>query len=131
MYINRFIKCAFTNIWILRRLVEIGLTRKHLILTYISRIQVYIEQNIPLWAFSISQEFSRNIENVQFTSAFIILGKYAQINYTANISTLNLDSLQNKVNKFAKSLLWTFLNTLCIVTYYNWRVPQKPEVVYL
>ena len=101
-YINNCIKRAFTNMWILRRLVEMGVTRKHLILTYISRIRVHVEPNTPLWTFSISQELSTKIENVQRAAAFIILGKYALRSYTENISILNLDSLQTRREQICK-----------------------------
>ena len=46
-YMKNCIKRAFGNIWILRRLVELGVSHDHLILTYITRVRVHVEINVP------------------------------------------------------------------------------------
>ena len=75
------------------------------------RIRTFLEMNVPLWTFSISQIISEKIEKVQRTAIYIILGKEAHSDYHRNLALLDLLPLQkrreNIVNKFA---LTTFRN---------------------
>ena len=51
--------------WTLRRLAELGISIDNLVLTFISRVRVHLEQNVALWGFSISQYLRNKIESVQ------------------------------------------------------------------
>ena len=48
-YILKCIKQAYSNMWILKRLSELGVSVEDKLLTYQSRIRVYLEQNVALW----------------------------------------------------------------------------------
>ena len=87
--------------WILRRLVEKGVSIEKLVLTYNLRIKIYVEQNVPLWMFSISKAMKLKIENLQKTSVYIILGKYAHPNYLLNLSILDMETLEERRDKIA------------------------------
>ena len=54
-YINKCIQKAYRNLWILRRLAELGISTEKLLLTYCLRIRIMVEQNVPLWMFSLSK----------------------------------------------------------------------------
>ena len=108
-YLNRCIRNAYSQLWMLRRLSELGVPIHLLVLTYKLRIRVFIEQNVPLWTFNVSQSMSRKIEKVQKTAVFIILGKHAHKEYFCNLTILELDTLQNRREKlsvkFARQIL--------------------------
>jgi hypothetical protein len=88
--------------WILRRLAEKGVSHEHLILTFISRIRVHVEINVPLWTFSITKVIIKKIENVQRIAVFIILGKEAHNDYICNLAMLNLEPLESRRDQICK-----------------------------
>ena len=90
LYINNCIKKAFKKIWILRRLAEQGVSQDNLMLTYKSRVRGCVEENAPLWMFSLTKELSDKIERVQKISFCIILGKKSSIHYSQNLIALTL-----------------------------------------
>ena len=108
-YINTKIKCAYANMWILRRLYEMGVTTQKLILVFKSKVRVHIEMNVPLWTFSINKTLSNKIEKVQRTALLIILGHKASPSYHSNLKTLNLDTLESRrdllVKRFARKTI--------------------------
>ena len=103
-YVNNCIKKAYTNLWALRRLAELGVSKEYLLLTYESKIRCHVEQNCPLWMFSITQELKNKIEKVQKISFFIILGKYANKEYSYNLALLNSVSLDERRQAIAENL---------------------------
>ena len=58
----------YSNMWILKRMSELGVSMGDQLMTYLSRVRVYIEQNVPLWHFSITKQLSNKIENIQKAS---------------------------------------------------------------
>ena len=93
----------------LRRLAEQGVSIDNLLLTYNYRVRVCVEQNVPLWNFSINQAMRKKIENLQKVSFFIILGKQASKDYFCNLAILNSVPLEDRrqqiVENFAKKTL--------------------------
>ena len=81
-YILKCIKQAYSNMWILKRLVEKGVKREDLIMTFESRIRTHLERNVPLWHFTINNKLIKAIEKVQKACIYIILGQYANPNYS-------------------------------------------------
>ena len=108
-YLKKCMKKAYAKIWILRRLVEMGVSHEHLILTYVTRVCVYLEFNVPLWTFTISKITSKKIERVQRIAVSVILGKEAHRDYFCNLAMLDLEPLQNRrdliCQKFAKKVI--------------------------
>ena len=101
-YINNCIKKAYLNLWILRRLAELGISTEKLLLTYFLRIRVMIEQNSPLWMFNISKAMINKIEKIQKISVYIILGKDAHKDYLCNLAILNIEPLEVRREKIAE-----------------------------
>ena len=60
-YIDKCIQKAYSNIWILRRLAEMGVPTEKLILTYTLRVRVHIEQNTPLFMFLLTKAMEKKI----------------------------------------------------------------------
>ena len=102
-YVLKCIKKAYCNMWILKRLVEMGVPKDELVLTFHSRIRTHLEQNVPLWHFAISKKLSKLIEKVQKTCVFIILGKHATPDYKRNLTILGLEPLDERRIKLCKS----------------------------
>ena len=99
----------FQKLWILRRLSEQGVSIEHMLLTYFSRVRVCVEQNVPLWNFSVSKFLKKKMENLQKISLYIILGKEASNDYFCNLAILNIVTLEERqqqmMYKFAKRIL--------------------------
>ena len=89
-------KCAWPHMWILKRLAQMGVGVESLLLTYTSRIRTHLEQNVPLWHFTISQKLSKGLEKVQRACAYLILGKLATTDYYCNLTLLNLEPLVDR-----------------------------------
>ena len=89
-YISKCIRNAHTNMWVLKRLSELGVPLRDILMTYESRVRVHLEMNAPLWHFSIPKKLSENIERVQKSAVFIILGKLASRDYICNLALLGL-----------------------------------------
>ena len=102
LYINKCIQIAYSKLWILRRLVEIGTSIEKLVMTYNLRVRIYVEQNVPLWMYSISKGLKTKIENLQKISVFIILGKFAHTDYLCNLAILDMEPLEERRQKIAQ-----------------------------
>ena len=100
-YINSCIQKAYKSLWILRRLAEFGASIEELYITYKLRIRTHIEQNAPLWMFSLTQELKKKIERVQKISLYVILGKEAHEDYLCNLAILNAQPLEERRQKIA------------------------------
>ena len=88
--------------WILKRLAELGVSLDDLLLTFLSRIRVHLEQNVALWNFTISQQLSKKIESVQKACLFIVLGRDATPDYYCNLAMLNLEPLADRRLKLCR-----------------------------
>ena len=95
-YIQQCIKQAYSKMWILKRLAELGVSTQDLLMSYLSRVRVQLEQNVPLWHFSISSQLRKKLENVQKACLFIILGQRATSDYHRNLAMLNLEPLVDR-----------------------------------
>ena len=47
----------------------------NLLEVYKLRIRVFVEQNVPLWMFNLSQRMCKKIERLQKVSLYVLLGK--------------------------------------------------------
>ena len=82
-------------------MAEFGVFIGELYVMYKLRIRTHIEQNAPLWMFSLTQELKRKIERVQKISLYIILGKEAHEDYLCNLAILNALPLEERRQKIA------------------------------
>ena len=95
--------------WILRRLAEQGVSQKELLLTYTSRVRGCVEENAPLYMFSLTKEQSDKIERIQKMSFCIILGKKASVHYSQNLKSLKLPTLLERRQKLADKFVLKIL----------------------
>ena len=100
-YLDRCIQTAYSKLWILRRLAEIGTPIEKLVITYNLRVKIYLEQNVPLWMFSVSNAMKIKLEKVQKISLYIILGKFAHTDYLCNLAILDMEPLEERRQKIA------------------------------
>ena len=110
-YISKCIKRGYSNLWILKRLVEFGVPIQDVLMTYCERVRVHVEQHIPLWTFSISNILSDKIEKLQKSAVYImlpLLGSTAQPDYQDNLALMGLEKLEKRRNslshKFARKV---------------------------
>ena len=101
-YINKCIQKGYSNLWVLKRLSEFGVSIERLLETYKLRIRVFVEQNVPLWMYNISQKMSNKIERLQKVALYILLGRNADKDYFVNLSMLDLDTLKDRRDKIAE-----------------------------
>ena len=85
----------------LNRVKEIGVSVERLVETYKLRIRVLLEQNVPLWMFSLNKKMCQKIEKVQKIALYIVLGKNAHKDYFCNLAILELDTLEGRREKIA------------------------------
>ena len=55
-HITKCVKQAYTNMWTLKRLGEMGVSRQDMIMTYQGRIRSHLERHVQLFHFTISQK---------------------------------------------------------------------------
>ena len=70
-------------------------------MTYNLRVRTFVEQNVPLWMFSVSNAMKIKIENLQKISVYIILGKLAHKDYLCNLAILDMEPLEERRQKIA------------------------------
>ena len=68
-------KKAYTRMWILRRLKNIGADKDELLDVYRQQIMSVLEFAAPVWTPGITQHQIHQIERVQKTALFVILGE--------------------------------------------------------
>ena len=101
-FIQKSIKLAFSKMWILRRLAESGVLIDDLLMVFMSRVRIHLEQHVPLWHFSITKSLSDKIERVQKMCLYIILGGLATPDYYLNSTMLNLEPLSERRDKICR-----------------------------
>ena len=119
--------------WVLKRLIEKGVKREDILMTYKSRIRTHLERNSPLFHYSISNKLSNKIEKVQKACVFIILGKSAKANYCANLKMLDLESMFDRREKLCKNFARKSTKNSAHRNMYTWskgiQTRAKPKVI--
>jgi hypothetical protein len=117
---------AFKQVWMLRRLKNLGVSIENLMDVYIKQIRSVLELAVPVWHSSLTVSDKVGIERIQRAALQVILGfdyhDYASALYTCNLSTLE-DRRKKLCNKFASKSLkhpkhrsWFRVNTKVTVT---------------
>ena len=99
------VKRGFSRIWILKRLKNLGASRKQLIDVYLKQIRSILELAVPVWQPTLTLEDRLKIERVQRAALHVIFGReytsYASACEQANL--LTLESRRVKLcQKFAR-----------------------------
>ena len=102
------VKKAFTRLWMLRRLKQLGATSEELLDVYQKQVRCIVEYASPVWTGGLTQDEVSQIERVQKAAFAIILGPGYK-NYSEALLSLDCDSLEERrksINlKFAKKSL--------------------------
>ena len=94
-------KKGFARMWILRRLENLGASRNELLDTYKHQILSVMEYAAPAWTSGLTKTQSDQIERVQRTAVYIILGDEFT-SYKRGLKLLCLDTLQKRRTKLCK-----------------------------
>ena len=92
------VKKANKKLWILGRLKFLGATELDLVDIYIKQVRCLLELAVPAWHGAITLVEQNDIERVQRSVAYIILGDN-YLSYKDALKYLGLDSLNNRRDK--------------------------------
>ena len=95
---NNMVKKANKKLWIVRRLKFLGATELDLVDIYIKQVRCLLELAVPAWHGAITLAEQNDIERVQRSVAYIILGDN-YLSYKDALKYLGLDSLKNRRDK--------------------------------
>ena len=95
---NNMVKKANKKLWIVRRLKFLGATELDLVDIYIKQVRCQLELAVPAWHGAITLAEQNDIERVQRSVAYIILGDN-YLSYKDALKYLGLDSLMNRRDK--------------------------------
>ena len=90
---TNMVRNANKCLWLLRRLRNLGTPTTDLVQVYTRQIRSKLELAVPVWACSLTQSDSRDIERVQSTACYIILGVQFE-SYSKALITLDLETLE-------------------------------------
>ena len=90
---TNMVRNANKCLWLLRRLRNLGTPTTDLVQVYTRQIRSKLELAVPVWACSLTQSDSRDIERVQRTACCIILGDQFET-YSKALITLDLETLE-------------------------------------
>ena len=95
------VKRGFSRIWILKRLKNLGASRKQLIDVYVKQIRSILELAVPVWQPGLTLEDRLNIERVQRAALQVIFGR-EYTSYTSACEKSGLSTLESRRVKLVK-----------------------------
>ena len=99
------VKRGFSRIWVLKRLKNLGASRKQLIDVYTKQIRSVLELAVPVWHPTLTLEDRLKIERVQRAALHVIFGR-EYTSYTSACEQTNLLTLESRrvklCEKFAR-----------------------------
>ena len=112
---------GYQRLWMLRRLKMLGATESELLDVYEKQVRSVLELAVPAWQSALTQTESNQIERVQKTAFYIILGEKYE-NYENALYILKKEGLNMRriklCEKFAKKCLKN-------PKYNNWFIPNE------
>ena len=93
---------AMSRMWFLRRMKRVRLDEEHLLDTYIKEIRSILELAVPVWHSGLTFRQSSDIERVQKTALFIILGNNYH-SYEVACTLMEIESLDMRREKLCLS----------------------------
>ena len=101
-------KKGYERLWIIRRLKKLGASESDLLDVYNKQVRCVLELAVPVWNPGLTKHEVKQLERVQKTAMYIILGEEYG-NYSHALKTLNCETLEirreNLCIKFAKKAL--------------------------
>ena len=86
---------AYSRMWMIKRLKKAGANLKDLTEVYTKQIRCVLEFGVPVWNSGITQEEIYDIERVQKTFLYIVLGP-EYVSYENALDVANLETLQSR-----------------------------------
>lgn len=74
-HVDESTKKAYRNIWILKRLSQLGASRQTLRDTYCKQVRSQLEYCVPIWHPALTEAQTEEVERVQSASLRVILGE--------------------------------------------------------
>ena len=101
---NYICKRGYSRLWLLRRLNKLGATIEEMLDVYQKQVRSILEFAVPVWQAGITQQEIKQIERVQRTAFYIILGD-CYINYENALDELNSDRLTERRDKLCATFV--------------------------
>ena len=116
-------KKGYERIWMLRRLSVLGATDCEMLDVYTKQIRSIVEMAVPVWEPGLSKQEAKQIERVQKTAFYVILGNRYRT-YESALEELNCDTLEDRRVKLCTNFATKALNH---PKYSNWFARSEPE----
>ena len=91
----QMVQRANKRLWILRRLKSLGAKPKDLTDVSIKQVRSILELAVPAWQGGLTNEEKKDLERVQKSACYIILGSEYQ-GYNNALNLLNLETLESR-----------------------------------
>ena len=92
---NNMLKKAYSRLWIIKRLKQAGANLEDMSDVYIKQIRSVLEFGAPVWNSSLTKEEIYDIERIQKSFLYIVLGSdYGSYQNALNLS--NLETLESR-----------------------------------
>ena len=111
---------ANKRLWIIRRLKNLGTPVLNLVEVYVAQVRSLLELAVPVWHSSLTLDEKSDIERVQRSACYIILGH----NYESYSKALELLSLEDLESRRVKLSLNFALKAEKSSKFKNWFIPN-------
>ena len=91
-----------SKLWMLRRLKVLGASQDDLVDVYFKKVRSILEFAVPVWHSSITNEERIELERIQKSACYIILGDQYFYFYTSALKQLGMETLFSRRNKLCK-----------------------------
>ena len=118
------IKRAYSRIWILKRLYNLGASQSQMLDVYIKQIRSVLELAVPAWHPSLTLEEKIIIERVQKTALHIIYQENYQ-SYKAACAMANICTLEERRVKLCSKFALRALRSQKFSNWFRRHVPSK------
>ena len=118
---NYICQKGFSRLWILRRLKSLGATVAELMDVYGKQVRSVLELAVPVWHPALTKYESRQIERVQRSAFYVILGEEYQ-NYENALDILGSETLDDRRVKLCQKFARKAIRN---PKYTNWFCPDN------
>ena len=113
---------AYQKLWMIKRLKRQGANLDDLTDIYVKQVRSILEFGVPVWNSGLTQEEMSDIERVQKSFLYIVLGDDF-LDYENALSESNLEMLSSRRTKLCKSFA---LKTSKHIKHHHWFVKTEP-----
>ena len=116
-------KKGYERIWMLRRLCGLGATDQEVLDVYLKQIRSVMEMAVPVWEPGLNKQEVKQIERVQKTAFYVILGE-RYTTYGRALEVLNCDTLQDRRVKLCTNFATKALKHPKYSSWFSWSEPE-------